>query len=254
MLSLKLQSHELFFHILHITDTSERHLLLHVSTKPVATNGIAEYGWHYTTEKHTSVNHGLDGKPATQRERHAPLGTHITHTSLAIELGEVIGQVGILSLEPCTACGEIPVVLAVVVQSGPIAIKVFILQRHVLRGFRLQFIAIVHEIPAHTQLQIKMFHVEVYRGEFCLELVVADVVVAIAIHVNINIIAIEVITQFRTGETLWMDGQIATSHQSLTQSYYQVNIHRYGGLQGDVEPHLHSGIFFSIITHTTMQL
>ena len=128
--------------ILHVAKAGEGHLLLDVVAEPLAANGIAEDGRGDGAEEQAAVEHGLKGEAAADGERHAPVGTHLAHarrlTQFAavvgpyVELSQVVGHVSILSLEAGTAGGEVPVVLAVVVDSAPVAEEVLVFERHLL--------------------------------------------------------------------------------------------------------------------------
>ena len=119
-------------------------------SEPVAADGVAEDGWHHVAEEQSAIDHRLEGEAVAHGERHAPVGTHIAHTCLTVELGEVIRQVGILRIEPCTTGGEVPAVLGVEFQTGTVAEEMLIFELHLGRCLRAELIAVVHIIPTHT--------------------------------------------------------------------------------------------------------
>ena len=49
----------------------------------------------------------------------------------------------------------------------------------------------MQEVPAQSHLQVEMAQVEIDGEEFCLRLVVTDIVVQIAIGIDVNIVSTE---------------------------------------------------------------
>ena len=130
LLCLDMGGQELTLDILHVTDTGKGHLLFNVMTEPVATDGIAKDGRSNGTEKQAPIEHGLQGETTAEGERHPPVGSHLAHTCLVVELCEVISKIGVFSIEPRTSRGEVPIVLAVDIQSGTIAEEVLVFECH----------------------------------------------------------------------------------------------------------------------------
>ena len=85
-----------------------------------------------------------------------------------------------------------------------------------------------------------------------MELVVADVVVEVAVGINIHVVAPESITERGAGETAGMDGDFTARHHSSTQSQRDVGINRNGCLQRNVEAQLYRGIFLCVEAHAGM--
>ena len=134
-LCLQLGGDEMMVHIFYIADSCEGHLLLHIVSEPVTTNRVSENGRCDGTEKQSAVEHRLEGEAVGEGEGLAPVGVDITHACLTVEFGEIVGHIGVFRLETCTACGEVPVVLAVVVQFGAIAVEVLVVKLY-LHGLR----------------------------------------------------------------------------------------------------------------------
>ena len=133
--------------ILHVANTCERHLLLHIVTEPIATDGIPESRRYDGSEKQTSIDHRLECEATVERERHAPVGIDIAHSRLTVQLGKVIGQIGIFGFESCTTGREVPVVFAVVVDAGMITVEMLILECRLDGCLRTEHIAVVHVVP-----------------------------------------------------------------------------------------------------------
>ena len=121
--------------VLQVADAGEGHLLFHVVSEPLAAYSVFESRGNVGTEENAPVDHGLQGETGAEGERLTPVAAYIAHTGLVFELYEVVGHVGIFGLESCSACWEIPVVFAVVVHSGAIAVVMLVLEvdiEHVL--------------------------------------------------------------------------------------------------------------------------
>ena len=146
--------------------------------EPLATDGVAKDGGNYCAEEQTTVEHGLEGKSAAERERHAPVGSDITHTrSLTlllsilvndIEFSKVVGEISVFGAKAGTTCGEVPVVLTVKGQTGSITDEMFVFERNLHSRFRSEFVAVVHIVPAQSHLQVEVTQVEIDRQKFCL--------------------------------------------------------------------------------------
>ena len=95
--------------------------MLHVVAEGVASNDVAEDMGTLGTEEQASVEHGLEGEALTNGKRLAPRGTDVAEASLAVELGQVVGNIGVGRLEACTTGGEVPVVFRIIVCLGTIA-------------------------------------------------------------------------------------------------------------------------------------
>ena len=80
-----------------------------------------------------------------------------------------------------------------------------------------------------------MTEVEVDGSQLGLRLVVTDVPVAVALHIDVDVVTVERVGQLRTGEAARVGRDLTTGHHALAQSEGELRIHRYGGLQGDVE-------------------
>ena len=226
LLGLYLGSQEMVADVFHVADAGERHLLLYIVGKPFTTDGVSEDGRNNGAEEQSAVEHGLDGEAAAESERHAPVGIHLAQASFlasifrrtVVELCEVVGDVGIFGLETCTASGEVPIILAIVVQACAVTEEVFVFERHLHRVVRAELAAIVHEVPAQTHLNVDVAQVVVDRQELCLELIVKDAIVTVAVSVDVNIVAAECIAKRGTREATGMDGDFAASHHELAQS------------------------------------
>ena len=204
--------------------------------KPVTTDGIAKDGRNGRTKQHTTIEHWLEGEAATERQRQAPVGTHLAHTCLVIKLGEVVGKICIFCIEASSMSGEVPTVLAIVIETSAIAVKMFVFKRHLHCRFRTKFVAIVHIIPSQAHLQVEVTQGEIKGQELCLELIITDVIVKVTIRVHIHIVATEGVAERRTRKATGMDCNLASSHHSLTQSQGDIGIDRDGRLQRNVEP------------------
>ena len=181
-LCLKLCADEMMAHVLHVAYASKRHLLVHVVAKPFTSHRIAEDRWNDGAEKQTSIDHGLKREVLAKGERPAPVAAYLAHSGSLIcygavgrplvQLREVVGYIRILSPEARTSCGERPVVLAIVVQSCPVAEEMFVLKRHLWRALCPKLVAVVHEVPAQPHLQVEVIQIEVDGNEVTLELIV----------------------------------------------------------------------------------
>ena len=139
-LCLQLGCYELVTYILHVTNAGEWHLLFYKVAEPFTADGIAKDGRYDGTEEQAAIEHGLDSEAVAESERHTPVGFDLAHARFLvnditvdiedIELAEVISDVGIFSIEACTTCGETPVVLAIVVQSGAVAVEMLVLKNN----------------------------------------------------------------------------------------------------------------------------
>ena len=173
LLCLQLCGHELLVDILHAADTGEGHLLFRIVVEEVAANGVAEDRGNDTAEEQSSVEHRLEGEAAADGQRGTPVGTDVAHAVLlaqfltvsiaVVELGEVVGDVGILGIEAAAARGEVPVVFVVKRHAGTVAEEVLVLQLHLLRPFGAELVAVVHEVPAESHLEVEVSKVEVQR-------------------------------------------------------------------------------------------
>ena len=182
LLCLELGCDKLVAYILDVTDAGEGHLLFDVVTEPVTANGIAKNWWDGRSEEQTAVEHRLERETTPEGERHSPVGTYLAHSCLLsddgsfivshIELREVIGHIRVFGIETSTVCREVPVVFTVVFQLSAVADEMFILERHLYGILRPQLVAVVHVIPPHTELEVKMPQIEVDREQITLELVV----------------------------------------------------------------------------------
>ena len=162
LLSLKLNSNELFSHILHVADTCKGHLLLNVMAKPIAADDVAEDVVNHVAEEQSAIDHRLEGEPFAKSERHAPIGTDLVQTRFAFKTQEIVCHIGILSLEACTASGENPIVLAVVVCSGAIAEIVLVVKcQRCSFPVRHQYVAVSYIIPSQSHLQVEVPDVKV---------------------------------------------------------------------------------------------
>ena len=263
LLGLQLEGHELIVHILHPSHTGKGHLLIHVMAEPVAADGVAVDAGDHRTEEQPSVEHGLDGEPLSEGDRHAPVGTDDTRTGLLaligavvspiVHLGEVVGQVGIFRIKAHAAGGEDPVVLVVIMDASEVTVEMFVLHAHVIDRIRLQLTAIVHIVPLDTHLEVKGAQVEVDGCQLRLCLVIQQVIVAIAIHIDIQVVASEGETQRRTGETARVEHQVGTQFDALTQPQGEVGADRCRGLQRHVETHLQGGILLGVEAETHIQ-
>ena len=215
LLCLQLGGHELMAYIFHITDAGKWHLLLHIVAEPIATDGIAEVRWNNCAEEQTAIEHRLNGEAATHGKRHSPVGFDFTHARLIIKLGQVVGQIGIFGTEASATGREIPVVLTIVVHACMVAVEMLILEDRLNGCLRTELVAIVHIVPAEPVLDIEMTQIVVDGYDLCLELVVSDVIVALAFKIDIHVVAAEGIGEGRTGDTVRMNGQLAAGHQSL---------------------------------------
>ena len=173
---------------------------------------------------------------------------------IIIELGEIVGHIGILGLEAGTTRGEIPVVLAIILYACTIAEEMLVDKGYVGRSYGPQFVAIVHIVPAQAHLHVEMTHVKVDRCEFSLELVIEDVVGAVAFQIDVDIVLTERITERRSRKAARMDSQLTTCHQAFAKAQRDIGADGDGCLQRDVESQLHSSIFLSIVAHTSMEL
>lgn len=118
LLGLKLCGKEVIPHVFHIAYACEGHLLFDIVSEPLTADGITKNGRYDSTEEQAAIEHGLDGEAATYSEGHTPVGFKLTHAGLFvgditvgiadIEFGEVVGNVGVFSIEACTTCGEVP--------------------------------------------------------------------------------------------------------------------------------------------------
>ena len=254
LLCLQLCGHELVIDVLYVANAGKGHLLLNVMTEPLCSDGITE-GWgDDRAEEQTSVEHRLESETIADGERHAPVGVDVAHTGLAVELGEVIGEIRILCLETRTTGGEVPVVLAIVVHTCMVAVEVLVLQHALYGGLCTKYIAVVHVVPTQTVLDVEVTQVVVDRDDLGLELVVADVVVAIAFAIDVNVVTPKGIGDHRADEAAGMDGQLALSHQTLAKAQGDIGADRNGGLQGDVETKLHGGIFLGVVAEASVEL
>ena len=145
-------------------------------------------------------------------------------------------------------------VFAVVVDSGAIADEVLVFKRHLWRVFRSELVAIVHEVPACRQLQVEVLEVEVDGRQLSLKLVVKNVVGPVAFHIDVYVVAAELVADGRTCEAGRVDGQVDTCLQTLAQSEGDVGVDRHGCLQRDVEAQLHGGILLGVEAEPRMQL
>ena len=170
------------------------------------------------------------------------------------ELGEVVGHKGIFGIEARTPSGEIPVVLTVIVHTGPIADKVLIIERYLSGRLRAESVAVVQVVPTQTELQVEATQVEVDRYELCLRLVVADVIVALTFDIHVYIVAIEGVTQLRTGEEARMSSNLTACKHTFTQSQGDIGVDGDSGLQRDIEAYLHCRILLGVETEAGMQL
>ena len=103
-------------------------------------------------------------------------------------------------------------------------------------------------------MHVKIAHVKIEGKEFCLQLVVTDVIIQIASIIYIDIISAERIAECRTGKGSGMNGKLTASHHTLTQTQRDIGFYRDGCLQRYIESQLHSGIFFCIEARTDMEL
>ena len=106
LLSLELSGNELLPDVLYVAYAGEGHLLLYVMAEPFAADGIAENRRNHVAKEQAAIDHRLEGEALAQSERHAPVGIDAAHARVTVELHEVIGQVGILSLEAGTTGGK----------------------------------------------------------------------------------------------------------------------------------------------------
>ena len=192
LLPLQLNTNELLAYVLHVADSCERHLLLDVVPKPIASDDVAEDVGNHVAEEHTAIDHGLEGEALTKGERHAPVGTDLVQTRLALKTQEIVCQVGILCFEADTAGGENPIVLAIIVCSGTIAEIVLVIECQ-FRAFlfRHQYVAVSYIIPAESNLEVEVPDIKIERQQFCLMLMVQDAVVVIPIDIDIYVIPAE---------------------------------------------------------------
>ena len=99
-----------------------------------------------------------------------------------------------------------------------------------------------------------MAQVVIDRNDLGLELVVADVIVALPFGIDIHVVAAEGVCKHRANVAARMDGQLASCHQSLTQSQRDIGIDRYGRLQRNVKPQLYGSILLRVVANAGMQL
>ena len=111
--------------------------------------------------------------------------------------------------------GEIPVIFAVILQSGAVADKMLVLERHLRRILGAELVAIVHIVPTQTKLQIEVTQVEIDRCQLALELIIEDIVFAIALHIHIHVVAAESVAEHRACEETGVNGQFCTRHQAF---------------------------------------
>ena len=111
--------------------------------------------------------------------------------------------------------GEVPVILAVIVDTRMITEKVFVFEHHLLRCLRSEFVPVVHIVPSDTHLQVKVAQVKADGQEFSLELIVENVIIPLSVKIEIHIVAEECIAEFRTCKTTWMNGNFSTGHHSF---------------------------------------
>ena len=207
--------------------------------EPVATDGVAAEGRHGVAEEHTSVEHGLQGEAFAEGERHAPVGSDVAQAGLAVELCEVVGHVGIFSLEAGTACGEDPVVLAVVACLSAIAEVVVVAEDHrIVHSVGHQLVLIAHVVPAQSHLQVEVAEVVVEGNEVHLMVMIEDAVVAVAIDIDVYVVAAEGIVHGRTAKAARMYGPGSVYHHAFAQSHRQVGVHGDGSLHGEFGTHL----------------
>ena len=130
-LSLKLCGDELIGNILDVSYTSERHLLLQVMTKPVASYIVGKNHRNNVAKKQTSVNHRLKRESPAKGKRLSPTGTNVTHASLTIKFDEIVRHISVASLEASTTSRELPIILAIVIEAGTIADVMFIIEGNI---------------------------------------------------------------------------------------------------------------------------
>ena len=99
-----------------------------------------------------------------------------------------------------------------------------------------------------------MAEVEVDGRELALELVVEDVVGAVALHVNIHVVTAELIAERRAGEAAGVDGQVGACLQALAQPDGDVGVHGHGRLQRNVESQLYGGILLDVVAEAGIEL
>ena len=108
-----------------------------------------------------------------------------------------------------------------------------VLQRHRDGADRAQVAVVVHIVPSQAQLQVEGAEVEVDGRELRLCLGVEDVVVALAVDVDVEVVAPEGEADRRPRETARVDGEVGGCHQALAQSGGDLRIDRRRSLQGD---------------------
>ena len=92
----------------------------------------------------------------------------------------------------------------------------FVFERDLFSCFRTKFVTIVHIVPTKAHLQVEVAQIEVDWQELGLQLVVTDIIIQIAIRVDIHIITTVAIAEHRTGKADGMDGYFSTYHHELT--------------------------------------
>ena len=96
-----------------------------------------------------------------------------------------------------------------------VAVEMLILEDRLNGCLRTELVAIVHIVPAEPVLDIEMTQIVVDGDNLSLELVVSDVIVALAFKIDIHVVAAEGIGKGWTGNTARMNGQLAAGHHSF---------------------------------------
>ena len=111
----------------------------------------------------------------------------------------------------------------------------------------------MHIVPSQAQLQVEGAEVEVDGRELRLCLGVEDVVVALAVDVDVEVVAPEGEAHRGARETARVDGEVGGCHQALAQSGGDLRIDRRRSLQGDGQSGLQGGILLGIEAEAHME-
>ena len=219
---------------LHAAHAGKGHLLLDVVAEPLTADGIAVNDGDGGAEEQSPVEHGLQREAAVQGERHAPRGADVAEAGMTSEGREVVGEIGVVGLEARATGGEIPVVLAVEVHLCAVADVVVVVDGYGGGMGCEQFVAEVEVVPADTHAHVEVADAYVDGQQFGLVVVVEDAVVAVALVVDVDVVAAEHVGEHGAGEVAGMEGQVGASHQSLAQPHGEVDVGGQRRLQREV--------------------
>ena len=233
VMGLQLCGKELVVHYFDVADAGEGYLLLNGVGEPFATYGVDEGHRNVVADEDAAIEHGLQCEASGEGDVDAEVCAEVVDADVVVHADEVVGAVVVGGMEACATRGEVPLVFVVQVGGDVVGEVVVVSEVGGVAVGGEQLAIVVEVVPSEACVDEVVAEAQVKWSDLSGVLVVADVVGALAIGVEVEVVVTEGVGEGGgKSDALGDEGVFGTCHEAAPESEGAGDSHRQSGVDG----------------------